>query len=156
MRLVYAGRRKGKTTASVEAVRRTNGLLLVSSYRERDRIIREFGKKDKNGVYHGVQPHQVITVQDLHSARFRGTKHAPRVIIDNLELVIEQLVGLHVDVVTTSVDPETVIGHQARVLAEGGMEENTEGVVEVARALPVANPRRLKESPHSKGPVIEL
>lgn len=151
MRLVYSGRGYGKTTACVAAVKRTNGFLLVASYKERDRIIKEFGNKDKEGRYHGIQPHQVITVQDLHSNRFRGTFHKNRIIIDNLELVIEQLVGMAVDVVTTSVDPETVIGHQARVLyeGEGELEEDTTRVVEVAGPVPVANPDRLQiEGPH--------
>jgi hypothetical protein len=141
MRLVYAPRREGKTVAAVEATVRTNGFLLVATYMERNRILKDF-RKVEHGVDTYIRPDQVITVNDLRTGRFRGTSHDSRVIIDNLELIIDTLVGMHVDVVTTSIEPETVLN--ARRLGPGAPEEDmererplAEKVVEVARALPV-------------------
>jgi hypothetical protein len=132
VRLVYADRGHGKTVAAVEAVVRTNGFLLVGTYKERDRILKQFRKKDYRGYDTYIRPHQVITVYDLHTGRFRGTMHMDRMVIDNLELVIEQLVGMAVDVVTTSVHPETVIMHNKRL-----EEENQHSKEELALPAPV-------------------
>lgn len=142
MRLVYAGRREGKTVAAVEATVRLNGFLLVASYMERNRILKDFRKRDENGRDLYIRPDQVITINDLRTGRFHGTNHDARVVVDNLELVIDSLVGMHVEVVTTSAEPETVLND--RRLGPGDPQENVEReralaeeVVEVARALPV-------------------
>jgi hypothetical protein len=139
VKIVYAERQYGKTTAAVEAVVRTNGFLLVKDYNERDRILREYRKKDVNGTDTYIRPEQVITVNELDDGRFETASPTHRVIIDNLELVIEQLVGMQVDVVTTSTEPETVIGYHGRIAREALQDNKTdaEGVVEVDGATTV-------------------
>jgi hypothetical protein len=129
VRLVYADRQRGKTVAAVEAVVRTGGFLLVGTYSERARILKEFRRKDEHGYDTYIRPDQVLTVNDLRTGHFRVARHENRMVIDNLELVIEQLVGMAVDVVTTSVHPETVLAHNEAI-------EQERAVAEAQPALP--------------------
>jgi hypothetical protein len=95
---MHMRRRRGKTTILVAWAIANNSFILVADYRERERLIKTY----KNA---GLRPEQVITPLDTRRGKHHGAAVTYEVAIDNLELVISQLVGMPVNLISTSTEP---------------------------------------------------
>jgi hypothetical protein len=100
LEIIHSGRQSGKTTKCVEWAIQNDGLILVMSYQERQRIV-----TNKSYLAAGLRPTQVITPLDIQDRRFRNPAERRRVVIDNLECLLNNLIGMEIVAATVSEPP---------------------------------------------------
>lgn len=94
MKIYEAGRQTGKTTQLVNWLRTNpDGVLIVHTAIERDRVIKEF-------TFLNLNPNRVVTLNHVLSGRIRGKYPRPIFAVDNLDLILPMILGGTVGPVT--------------------------------------------------------
>ena len=96
MRIIQEPRQAGKTIAMVEWLKQTDdNVLFVMNESERRRILEQFFTEQERPSYEG----RIVTANG--STRLKGRRNTV-VGIDNLELVLQELLGHYVEIATVT------------------------------------------------------
>lgn len=98
MKIYANGRQTGKTTQLVRWLGvHPDGVLVVYSAQERDRILKE---------YINVDPDRIKTIAAVLEGKLRGRNPRPIIAIDNLDLILPQIMGGTIGPVTLTPEEE--------------------------------------------------